>query len=152
MTTATQVAFVSKYRRHKFVLTGTRMERDDHGHPTGVLLHGKEIQFENFTFTTADPAEIAYLEKQCGSEVMRVPQGVQIGELIPDTQVSVSSGLSTANATERPGSQRCRFCGRANFRNKMALQMHEGSCQKKQGAAAEGAAVSPPSEVTPPEG
>lgn len=148
MTVATPVSYVSKYRRHKFVLTGTRMERDDHGHPTGVLQHGKEIQFENFSCTTSDPEEIKYLDKQCGVEIMRVPEGVEIGVLTPSTSVQVESGLSTGNVVERPGALRCRYCGRADLRNKMALQMHEASCAKKhatQPPAAEGQPA-PPTE------
>lgn len=134
------VTYVSKYRRHRLVFEGTHMIRDDHGHPTGVLRHGREAQFENFTFSTSDPEIIALTDKQCGGDIMRVPEGIQIGALLPDTQVEVSSGLSTANV--KVGVLRCRFCGRANFRNRMALQMHEGSCQKKN-PVAEGAPSAP---------
>ncbi len=137
----------SRYARHKFVLEGARMVRDAHGNPVGVLIPGKEIQFVDHFYTTSDPEEIAFLDHQLGPDITRAD-----GEILAVAAagpVEVTAGLSTASAVSKTV-YRCDFCGRADFKNPMALEMHRRSHKKAIDAAkaatpaAEGGAQTPP--------
>lgn len=130
------VTYVSRISRQKFVLEGARPVRDHTGMATGVLMPGKEIQFENHKFTTADAEFIAFLDRCVGPDITKAPSAVVADLLVSERQEGpeVQGGLTTANVRQTQSVHRCRFCGRADIKSKMMFDKHEAKCAREHGA------------------
>jgi hypothetical protein len=110
-----------------------RIIRDREGNPVDSTV-GKTIQFEDHVYETRDPKEQEFLRQFVGGDLTIINSSDEV----PRPTVEVSEALSTGSVAGKP-QLRCETCGRAGFRNPMALAMHQRS--HKQPAEAEAPAA-----------